>query len=79
MISIVRAEKNCETALKSKYENLKKRTKEKFAAEKANIKKTGGRPHEEKKITQLEYDVKELIGIQLTGTQSMFDDDRGKE
>ncbi|KAI4466564.1 apontic [Holotrichia oblita] len=62
--------------LKSKYENLKKRTKEKFAAEKANIKKTGGGPHEEKKFTQLEYDVKELIGIQLTGTQSMFDDDR---
>ncbi|KAK9674833.1 Myb/SANT-like DNA-binding domain, partial [Popillia japonica] len=69
------AEKASKT-LKSKYENLKKRTKEKFAAEKASIKKTGGGPHEEKTFTQLEYDIKELIGIQLTGTQSMFDDDR---
>jgi hypothetical protein len=53
--------------LKKKYGNIKKRTKTKFAAEKANLYKTGGGPPAVINITDADQKVKNIIGTQLTG------------
>jgi hypothetical protein len=61
--------------LRSKYENLKKRTKQKFADEKASKFGTGGGPEEHFHMTEVDVNIKEIIGKQLTGFPSEFDDD----
>ncbi|XP_074035390.1 uncharacterized protein [Leptinotarsa decemlineata] len=62
--------------LKNKYENIKKRSKQKFAAEKSFLKKTGGGPPEDFHVDDIDNAIKQIIGTQMTGLQSEFDDDR---
>lgn len=61
--------------LKNKYENIKKRTKQKFADHKTYIKGTGGGPSKDIIVTTTDNDIHEIIGTQLTGNYSEFDDD----
>lgn len=61
--------------LKSKYENFKKRTKQKFADQKKYVKGTGGGPEKDIIVTTTDNDIYEIIGSQLTGHSSEFDDD----
>nr|CAH7748884.1 unnamed protein product [Callosobruchus chinensis] len=60
--------------LRSKYENLKKRAKYKFAEEKTYQSSTGGGPSQDVKIDAIDNSIKELIGTQITGFTSTFDD-----
>jgi hypothetical protein len=61
--------------LRSKYENLKKRTKQKLADEKASKFGTGGGPEEHFHMTEVDVNIKEIIGKQLNGFPSEFDND----
>lgn len=61
--------------LKGKWDNLKKLTKKKFAAQKLEIYKTGGGYPIEVPIASWENEVKEIIGIAVTGLPSSFDSD----
>lgn len=61
--------------LRTKYENLKKRTKKKYADHKTYITTTGGGPSKDIMITSTDDDIHEIIGTQLTGLSSEFDDD----
>jgi hypothetical protein len=63
--------------LKRKYENLKKRTKSKFADEKKYTLGTGGGPAKKTNstITDTEEIIKEIIGDQLTGRTSKYNSD----
>lgn len=61
--------------LRNKYDNLKKRSKQKFADEKSFLKKTGGGPSKDFYFDDTDKEIKEIIGTQMTGLQSEFDDD----
>ncbi|KAK5648050.1 hypothetical protein RI129_002942 [Pyrocoelia pectoralis] len=61
--------------LKKKYENIKKRTKQKFADEKCYVKGTGGGPPREIQIDEIDLDVREILGTRIDGLPSKFDDD----
>lgn len=61
--------------LRRKYENIKKRTKHKYADEKIKILGTGGGPYNEIPISQIDMEVKEILGTSLTGLESKYDDD----
>lgn len=61
--------------LRNKYENIKKRTKQKFADQKKYVTGTGGGPEKDIVITTVDNDIYEIIGTQLTGRPSEFDDD----
>lgn len=62
--------------LMNKYKNLKKRSKKKFADEKAYIYGTGGGPADDPlDVTEVDIAFKEILGSQLTGTVSIYDDD----
>lgn len=61
--------------LRNKYENVKKQSKQKFADEKSFLKKTGGGPPKDFNFDDTDKEMKEIIGTQMTGLQSEFDDD----
>lgn len=61
--------------MKNKYENIKKRTKQKYAEHKSYATGTGGGPDKVMVITTIDSDIQEIIGTQLTGHISEFDDD----
>ncbi|XP_050309771.1 uncharacterized protein LOC126745806 isoform X1 [Anthonomus grandis grandis] len=53
----------------------KKRSKQKFADEKTYLRGTGGGPVKPKIIDDIDKQVKEIIGTQMTGFDSEFDGD----
>lgn len=61
--------------LKNKYENIKKRAKQKFADNKNYMKGTGGGPSKEIVMTTTDTQIHEILGTQLTGLCSQFDND----
>lgn len=63
-------------ALKGKWENLKKNGKKKFALEKEELYKTGGGKGDFPKITQQDDDIKEIIGVAVTGIENSYDSDK---
>ena len=52
------------TVLKNKYNNLKKRAKGNFAQERSNAFGTGGGPSDPSPVTELDIQIKEIIGKQ---------------
>lgn len=63
--------------LRNKYENMKKRSKQKFADEKLYTRGTGGGPVKPTLLTDIDEKVKDIIGSQMTGFVSEFDGDQG--
>lgn len=61
--------------LKNKYENIKKRGKQKFADHKKYVMGTGGGPSKEIVVTETDSSLYEILGTQLTGLSSQFDSD----
>ncbi|KAI4457563.1 hypothetical protein MML48_7g00015983 [Holotrichia oblita] len=61
--------------LRNKYENIKKRTKKKLSDQKKDIFGTGGGPSEGIIISGVEKDIEDILGTQLTGLPSEFDND----
>ncbi|XP_072397647.1 myb/SANT-like DNA-binding domain-containing protein 3 [Diabrotica undecimpunctata] len=64
--------------LKEKYLNLKKKkTKKRVSENKLQLKMTGGGPHSEKPLSDIEIAVSELIGAEkMTGLPNIYDSDR---
>ncbi|XP_055904672.1 uncharacterized protein LOC129940376 [Eupeodes corollae] len=60
--------------LKTKYENLKKRTKQNFASEKRKLYQTGGGP-QEINTDVLDKSILDLLGDQAQGLPSVYDSD----
>lgn len=65
--------------LKSKYDNLKKVSKKKFAEEKRLHRKTGGGGVGSVNITQADLDIRDMLGKQIHGMVSEFDDDANND
>ncbi|XP_065200774.1 myb/SANT-like DNA-binding domain-containing protein 3 [Planococcus citri] len=63
------------STLKNKYENIKKRAKQKYAEEKRHVAGTGGGPPLAVKFTETEHDIAEMLGPRMTGEDSHFDCD----
>lgn len=61
--------------LKNKYGNLKKRSKKNFAEQRKSLYKTGGGKMEPFVETELDNDMRVIIGAQMTGFPSFNDDD----
>ncbi|KAL1493681.1 hypothetical protein ABEB36_009376 [Hypothenemus hampei] len=61
--------------LKTKYDNLKKITKKKYASIKLHLRGTGLGPPTIAVMTATEKDIQELLGSQVTGLISEFDND----
>ncbi|KAJ8911548.1 hypothetical protein NQ315_012801 [Exocentrus adspersus] len=61
--------------LRRKYENIKKRTKKRYADEKVYLKGTGGGPTKHIKFNSVDESVKSILGTRVTGKASEFDDD----
>lgn len=61
--------------LRKKYENIKKRTKRKYADERKYIRGTGGGPNVESTFTSVDSEIKEMLGVRLKGNESEFDGD----
>uniref|UniRef100_A0A6P7G1M5 Regulatory protein zeste n=1 Tax=Diabrotica virgifera virgifera TaxID=50390 RepID=A0A6P7G1M5_DIAVI len=61
--------------LRKKYENIKKRTKRKFADEKSHVLGTSGGSQMDNQIDDLDMDVKEILGIRLEGRATEFGGD----
>ncbi|KAK5650003.1 hypothetical protein RI129_001032 [Pyrocoelia pectoralis] len=61
--------------LRKKYENIKKRLKKKFSDEKCHARMTGGGPPHDFKFTDVDNEVKEILGKRVDGIPSEFDDD----
>lgn len=61
--------------LKNKYENIKKRAKQRFADHKKYVTGTGGGPHKDILISDTDTSLHEILGTQLTGLTSEFDSD----
>lgn len=64
--------------LRNKYENQKKRSKQKFADQKTHLQGTGGGPVKPKIIDDIDKQVEEIIGTQMTGYHSEFGGDSSK-
>ncbi|CAH1099326.1 unnamed protein product [Psylliodes chrysocephalus] len=62
--------------LRRKYDNLKKRTKKKYADEKLYMRRTGGGPPKIINIDSVDQSLKDILGSHITGMESEFDDDR---
>lgn len=62
-------------ALKTKYKNMKKRSKQKFADEKCNVKGTGGGPAKVVQVDSTDVQILQLLGERMTGRVSEFDQD----
>lgn len=67
------------SVLKIKYNNLKRRSKLKFAQQKQYSYGTGGGPPKEINDTDIDYSFKEIIGTQITGMESEFGSDIAPE
>lgn len=64
--------------LRKKYDNLKKRTKKKFADEKFHALGTGGGPLKKPpEITDIDIEIKELLAERIDGFPSEFGGDAG--
>lgn len=64
--------------LRKKYDNLKKRTKKKFADEKCHALGTGGGPPKKPpEITDIDMEIKELLAERIDGFPSEFGGDAG--
>lgn len=64
--------------LRKKYDNLKKRTKKKFADEKCYALGTGGGPPQKTpEITDIDKEIKELLAERIDGFPSKFGGDAG--
>ncbi|CAG9769725.1 unnamed protein product [Ceutorhynchus assimilis] len=61
--------------LKTKYLNLKKQCKKNFAEEKKIKMGTGGGPFSTPKTSTVDEDIREILGSQVTGRRSNFDND----
>ncbi|CAG9773567.1 unnamed protein product [Ceutorhynchus assimilis] len=61
--------------LKTKYLNLKKQCKKDFAEEKQIKIGTGGGPFSTLKTSTVDEDIREILGSQVTGMRSNFDND----
>ncbi|CAH1107025.1 unnamed protein product [Psylliodes chrysocephalus] len=61
--------------LKNKYNNEKKKAKKKYADEKRHLYGTGGGPPEIIQESTIDKDIAEIIGTQMTGFPSKYDDD----
>lgn len=61
--------------LKSKYENLKKQTKRKYADQKSYIRGTGGGPSCNSTMSSRDVDIQNILGTRVTGLLSEFDAD----
>lgn len=62
-------------SLRTKFNNLKKNTKKKFADEKCYRRGTGGGPPPSTRFTSSEHEIQEMLGTQITGLSSEFDND----
>lgn len=62
--------------LRSKYENIKKCGKKVFSDERAYLRGTGGGPAKTSSSTDIQSELQEILGNQMTGFNSEFDDDR---
>lgn len=60
--------------LRNKYENLKKRCKQRHADNKKYAKGTGGGPSKDI-LTDIDIQLKDILGTQIEGLQSEFDSD----
>ena len=65
--------------LRSRYENKKKRAKQKFADEKKYVIGTGGGPCREVIVGPEDSIMLDVLGTQMTGLTSQFDDDAEPE
>lgn len=61
--------------LRNKYNNLKKRSKKKFAEERKCLYSTGGGKAPKFEDTNIDNDIREIISSQMTGFLSEYDDD----
>lgn len=61
--------------LKAKYDGIKRATRKKSAAIRAETYRTGGGPNTAPPLTPIEEKVKEMILISVDGTKSQFDSD----
>ncbi|GAB1869632.1 Regulatory protein zeste [Camponotus japonicus] len=61
--------------LRRKYENLKKKTKKKFADLKCHVKGTGGGEPANIVFDSIDETIQSMLGTQLTGMTSQFDSD----
>jgi hypothetical protein len=61
--------------LKRKYENMKKRSKARYADEKLKTVKTGGGRFEETQVNTIDEKLRSMLGVQVTGDVSEFDSD----
>lgn len=62
--------------LKEKYNNIKKKTKQKWAQEKKMVLKTGGGCYSLPNESNVDNVMKDILGEQLTGLANNYDDDR---
>lgn len=62
--------------LKEKYNNLKKRTKQKWAEEKKLVLQTGGGSYKPPLDTEMDNTIKDILGEQLTGLSNDYDSDK---
>lgn len=65
--------------LKTKYENIKKTSKQKFAAEKRSLYMTGGGPEVKSQLTPIDEMVSDLLGDQIEGLTNSYDDDKPQD
>nr|CAI5851847.1 unnamed protein product [Callosobruchus analis] len=64
--------------LRKKYENLKKRTKKKFADEKCHALGTGGGPSKRApEMTDIDLEIKDILAERIDGLPSEFGGDAG--
>lgn len=63
------------SVLKNKFENLKKRSGHKFSSKKIYDSGTGGGPPKDFHITSIDEEIREIAGVQMTGSESKYDDD----
>ncbi|KAI4455788.1 hypothetical protein MML48_9g00001731 [Holotrichia oblita] len=61
--------------LRKKYENIKKRTKQKFSDNRCHVTGTGGGPSSHVIFTHVDEEVKDLLGVRLEGLPSYCDSD----
>ncbi|CAH0555114.1 unnamed protein product [Brassicogethes aeneus] len=61
--------------LKTKYLNLKKKSKEKFSANKKGITLTGGGPYIPIEFSTAELGIMEIVGPEITGLTNSYDND----
>lgn len=62
-------------ALRTKYENLKKTTKKKFAAEKQQMYATGGGTSAPSGVGHVEETIQSMLTTQVTGFKAVYDSD----